>query len=56
VIEQVPEMIGVRMEPLTEQTLAVVEANVTSKPELAVAVSVTDPRSLAVGGTVKAIV
>jgi hypothetical protein len=40
VIEQVPEVIGVTMEPLTEQTLAVVEANVTTKPELAVAVSV----------------
>jgi hypothetical protein len=38
VIEQVPAMSGVSVEPLTMQTLVVVEAKLTVSPELAVAV------------------
>lgn len=40
VTEHVPAVTGVRVTPLTVQIVVVVEANVTVKPEAAVAVSV----------------
>jgi hypothetical protein len=55
-IVQVPAVTNVAVAPLTVHTLAVVEANETGKPDVAVALNVNGVPTVCVNGWVKVIV